>query len=182
MLNKTYEEDYSKAVDIIKSTCNKDKDLRIKAFDDLESAIFQHEQLDIPVKHRFCGDMYAREIVIPKNTLLTGKIHKFDHFEIMLSGDIIISTDDGEVKRLTGLNIIESKAGKKRAGWAIEDTHWINFHSSGLKDPSEMADYLTVDSFEDLKIFNEQLAQAIVSINASEQVLTDHANSIISKD
>lgn len=127
----------------------------------LENIISQHEQVNIPVEHRFNGGIYAREITIPKGTLLTGRIHKFDHFDIMLSGDITVSTDNGEVKRLTGLNIMEGKAGKKRAGYAHEDTHWITFHSIDERDPEQMYEYLTCETFEELEQFNLLLADAM---------------------
>jgi len=147
----------------------------------LESAMLQEDQVNIPVNHRFSGGIYAREITIPKGTLLTGRIHKFDHFDIMLSGDVSVSTDTGEVKRLTGLNIMEGKAGKKRAGYAHEDTHWITFHCAEERDPTEMYQFLTCGSFEELEDFNLRLEQAMAKLANDEAVLTDIAKSIVNK-
>lgn len=147
----------------------------------LEQAMLQEEQVPIDVNHRFNGGIYAREITIPKGTLLTGRIHKFDHFDIMLSGDISVSTDTGEVKRLTGLNIMEGKAGKKRAGYAHEDTHWITFHCSEERNPEEMYEFLTCASFEELEEFNYLLGQAMKQIEHDEAVLTECAKAIVDK-
>ena len=155
---------------------------RRKKLNDLEVDMLQEEQVDIPVEHRFSGGIYAREITIPKGTLLTGRIHKFDHFDIMLSGDVTVSTDNGEVKRLTGLNIMEGSAGKKRAGFAHEDTHWITFHSIEERNPEEMYEFLTCGSFQELDDFNLMLKNAIAQIEHDEKVLADHAKSICSKE
>jgi len=144
----------------------------------LEAAMLQEDQVHIDVNHRFNGGIYAREITIPKGTLLTGRIHKFDHFDIMLSGDISVSTDTGEVKRLTGLNVMEGKAGKKRAGYAHEDTHWITFHCAEERNPEEMYEFLTCGSFEELEEFNYLLEQAMKQIEHDEQVLTEHAQAL----
>ncbi len=45
-------------------------------------------QIEIPVRHYFAKDSYAREIVIPKDTIVLGKIHKFSHINICSKGDI----------------------------------------------------------------------------------------------
>ncbi len=170
-----------KSLALVKAVSVIATDERRKKINNLETAMLQEDQVDIPVEHRFSGGIYAREITIPKGTLLTGRIHKFDHFDIMLSGDVTVSTDSGEVKRLTGLNIMEGKAGKKRAGFAHEDTHWITFHSAEERDPEEMYEFLTCGSFEELDDFNFMLESAMAQIEHDEQVLADHAKSICSK-
>lgn len=147
----------------------------------LETAMLQEDQVSIPVNHMFSGGIYAREITIPKGTLLTGRIHKFDHFDIMLSGDVTVSTDSCEVKRLTGLNIMEGKSGKKRAGYTHEDTHWITFHSAEERDPEQMYDFLTCGSFEELEDFNLMLSNAMAQIEKDKQVLTNLAKDIVNK-
>lgn len=152
---------------------------RRNKLNELESLMNNHEQLDIPVKHRFSGGIYAREITIPKGTLLVGRIHKFDHFDIMLSGEILVSTDTGEHKQLSGLNIMEGKAGKKRAGYALEDTQWITFHNVEERDPEEMYEYITCGSFEELDKFNKDLSEALQQINEDERILSNVAEQIV---
>lgn len=168
----------AKSLALVAAVSSVDIQDRREKLDKLEQVMLQEEQVPIDVAHRFSGGIYAREITIPKGTLLTGRIHKFDHFDIMLSGDISVSTDTGEVKRLTGLNIMEGKAGKKRAGYAHEDTHWITFHSAEERDPEEMYEFLTCGSFEELEEFNFLLSQAVKQLEYDEKVLTDHAKFI----
>ena len=114
-------------------------------------------QVDIPVKSTMHGGMYAREITIPKGTFLTGAIYKFDHLDIMISGDITVTTDDGERKRFTGYNFFEGLSGKKRAGYAHEDTTWIGIHPVVGDDPEEVQKFLTVETFEELAEFEEEV-------------------------
>lgn len=120
-------------------------------------------QIEIPVKHYVHGGMYCREITIPKGALITGHIYKFDHLDIMISGDITVSTEDGERKRITGYHCFKSDAGKKRAGYAHEDTTWITVHPYGEEvshDGDEIQRFITANNFEDLNEFNR-----LVNIN-----------------
>lgn len=156
--------DEQKGIDIVGSTCLPNKAASIHALLALESKMKEYPQLDIPIDHHFHAGMYARELTIKAGTLLTGRIHKFDHFDIMLSGDITVSTDDGQVKRLTGLNIMQGKAGKKRAGYAHTDTHWITFHSTDERHEDEMLDYLTCETFDELEDFNIAVNRADYSL------------------
>lgn len=161
------------ALTLVQSVCSLDIVERREKICLLEGAMLQHEQVIIPVKHRFSGGMYSREITIPKGTLLTGRIHKFDHFDIMLSGDISVSTDSDAVTRLTGLHIMEAKAGKKRAGYAHEDTHWITFHSAEERDCDEMYEFLTCGSFEELACFNLLFKEAMETLKTEQQCSKD---------
>lgn len=79
--------------------------------------------------HRRADGLYAREIFIPKGTMLTGKIHKRQHMNMIVKGDITVLTEDG-VKRIQAPAIIVSEPGTKRLGWAHEDTVWITLHAT----------------------------------------------------
>lgn len=165
-------------IDIVRDVSTTDVCDRRNKIEALEQVMLTKDQVDIPVSHRFSGGMYSREITIPKGTLLTGRIHKFDHFDIMLSGDITVSTDNGEVKRVTGLNIMEGKAGKKRAGYAHEDTHWITFHSAEERDPEEMYNFLTCRTFQEFEQFNLMYNNAVNQIEEDQRLLTELALSL----
>lgn len=116
----------------------------------LEAEWSKLPQVDIPVVHRFSGGIYAREIIIPEDTFLTGKIYKDDHFDVMVYGDITVSSDEGK-KRLTGFNIFPGKRGKKRAGYAHSETKWITFCASPEMDDEDYIDNLTTQSFAALE-------------------------------
>lgn len=170
------------SMQLVRAACSTDQQERREKIAYIEAAMLEKEQIEIPVKHCFHGDMYSREIIIPGGTLLTGRIHKFDHFDVMLSGDCTVSTDNGEVKRLTGLNIMKGLAGKKRIGYVHKDTHWITFHSAEEQDPENMYEFLTCGSFEELENFNIAYENAMKNIEESEKLLTEHAQSVVSKE
>lgn len=109
----------------------------------MEDSLLELPQVDIPVESLFVNGMYARKILIPKDTILTGRVHLADYVDIMLSGDITVATPEG-TKRFTGFNIFEGKQGRKRAGYAHEDTHWVTVHRTEIKDPDEFVSAMTV--------------------------------------
>ncbi len=53
------------------------------------------DQIHIEPVHYFAHGLYAREITIPKGAVLTGKIHLFEHINVISKGDISVLTEDG---------------------------------------------------------------------------------------
>ena len=124
----------------------------VETIEEMESIMLTHEQVDVPVKERFINGMYAREILIPKGTLLTGMVYKEGYLDIMLSGDISVATPHG-TKRMTGSNIMEAPPGRKRAGYAFQDTRWVTVHRTDKFDPDDMIDKLTFFSMGEYNKF-----------------------------
>lgn len=110
----------------------------------LEAIILTAPQTDLQTQHKLSGGMYARTIFIPAGTVLTGATHKKDHINVMI-GDITVSTDDG-MRRLTGFNVLETKAGMKRVGFAHADTHWTTVSRTDLTVIEDIEDELVVES------------------------------------
>lgn len=150
----------SAALKVIDDICVGSKTLNRESLLRYESFAKQQPQIEIPVTHRIHGGMYAREITIPKDTILTGHIYKFDHFDVMISGDITVSTDSGETKRFTGYNCFKGMSGKKRAGYAHKDTTWITFHPYTGKNGDDIQEFITAKSFEELSLFNTVINRA----------------------
>ena len=108
----------------------------------------QPNQIVIETKHYFAQGLYAREIIIPKGTLLTGKIHLFEHLNIISKGDISVLTENG-IKRIKAPATIISRPGIKRVGYAHEDTVWTTIHSCSETDSEKAEKLLVVDTFEE---------------------------------
>jgi len=108
----------------------------------------QGNQIVIQPVHYFAQGLYAREILIPKDTLLTGKIHLFEHLNIISKGDISVLTENG-IKRVKAPATIISKPGIKRLGFAHEDTVWTTIHACSETDVDEVEKLLVVDTFEE---------------------------------
>lgn len=164
----------SAALKIINDICEGGKTPNRENILKFESIAKTMTQVEIPVKHYIHGGMYGREITIPKDTILTGQIYKFDHFDIMISGDVTVSTDTGETKRLTGYNLLKGMSGKKRAGYTHEETVWVTFHPFTGSDGDDIQKFITAETFEELALFNTAINQAdyismVESIAMTEQ-------------
>lgn len=77
--------------------------------------------------HHFAPGVYARELFIPKGHILTGKLHKTTHLNIVAQGRIAVASKDGQ-SILQAPHVFVSGPGTKRAGYALEDTTWITIH------------------------------------------------------
>lgn len=121
----------------------------------LEAHLLESEQVEIPVHESLTNGMYTREIIIPKNTVLTGRVHKYPYVDIMLSGDITVATPDG-LKRLTGPNICDGKPGRKRAGYAHEATHWVTVHRTDQVELDDMIEHLTFFGMRDYRLWQDR--------------------------
>jgi hypothetical protein len=152
--------DESNSIAIISNICVNNKTSNRNKILEYEEIAKQLPQVDIPVLHHIHGGMYGREITIPAGTVITGQLYKFDHFDIMIEGDITVSTDTGERKRLTGFNIFKGMMGKKRAGYAHKDTRWITFHAFEGDSGEEIQSYITSETFEDMKNFHTDVNRA----------------------
>lgn len=113
------------------------------------------EPLDLPVRHYFSQGVYARELFIPKGTLLTGKIHKYQQLNIMSKGDMSVLTDNGIVRVQAPFTIV-SPAGTKRIAYAHEDTLWTTIHGTDETDLEKIEDHFIAQSDEEYSTFLEQ--------------------------
>lgn len=115
----------------------------------LERVLEDYPQVECPVWHHFAPGLYARKMLIPKGTVLTGAVHKTEHLCI-ISGDIDVTTDDG-IRRITDSHaIITSSPGAKRAGYAHEDTYWTTVHATDETDLDKLVEELTESTSQEL--------------------------------
>lgn len=98
-----------------------------------EAEMLKLPQLDLPVKHHFSRGVYARELFIPKGTVLTGKIHKYPQLNILSQGEISVLTEEG-IKRVKAPFHVVSPAGTKRIAYAHEDCVWTTVHGTEETD------------------------------------------------
>lgn len=84
---------------------------------------------ELPLEHFICNKTYTRQITLPKDMLLTGKVHNFDHVSILSKGDVSVMTPDG-INRIKAPATWISKAGTKRLIYVHEETIWSTIHHS----------------------------------------------------
>ena len=49
----------------------------------LQDAMMNLPQIDLPLKHAFTTGIYSREIFLPKDSIVVGKIHRHDHLNFI---------------------------------------------------------------------------------------------------
>lgn len=126
----------------------------------LESEMMKAPQLEIKTTHYFSDGIYAREIFIPKGTLLTGKIHKTEHLNICSQGDISVLTEDG-IKRIKAPFTMSCRPGTKRVGYAHEDTVWTTIHGTHETDLKMLESELIAKSHDQVKSLSEKEIQQL---------------------
>lgn len=149
---------------------------RGKSLDEIENDLLKRPQLedsDYSLKEYYSGGMYCRQITIPAGALITGRVYKFDHVEIMLSGDITIISADGSETFYTGNNVIEAKAGKRQAGFAHSETTWLTINPVPEEIlPENRLDYTSVLTYEEFNQFHIDVNQFDYQYFLSEVGLT----------
>jgi hypothetical protein len=93
----------------------------------LQAEISKHVQYEPITTHVFHGGMYCRQVWREAEVTIVGKVHKKEHFYMVASGTVVITTDTG-VERITGPKVLCSKPGTKRAVYAETDALCLTFH------------------------------------------------------
>ena len=105
------------------------------------------KKLELEVRHTFLEGMYQRELLIPKGTLLMGKIHKQACINIVSKGDIAVLTETGSARVKAGFSVV-SPAGIQKLGYAHEDTIFVNVFRTDETDPGKIEDVIAWESYE----------------------------------
>lgn len=94
----------------------------------MQEALAALPQYEPKTMHRFHAGMYCREVWREAGVMVVGKVHKKEHFYLIVSGTVCISDGIGEPQRFTGPHMIESAPGTKRAVYAETDVLCMTFH------------------------------------------------------
>lgn len=103
----------------------------------LQREVAKMPQVELPTNHYFADGMYCRELFRPAGTLIVGKVHLKEHFYIVASGTVCVTTDQG-VREVTGPEVIVSQPGTKRAVLALTDATCFTVHRTELTDLDEI--------------------------------------------
>ncbi len=138
---------------------------RRDSIDALEQAMMAHpDQVDIAsmdVRHHITDSgLYAREMILPAGTIITGKIKKHEHISVISAGFVTEVTDAG-LQRIKAPYTMISKPGTKRVVWAHETTVWTTIHASEETSIDKLEDDLIAASYDDMPALVEQLTLEI---------------------
>lgn len=134
----------------------------------IDSGVVESTLEDCTLKHYFTPKddkygccAYAREMLIPKGTLIIGKIHRHQHLNFISKGKVTVFTEFGE-KHLEGPCTFISEVGLKRAVYAEEDTLWTTVHLTEFQSESEL----------------DKIEQEVISPSYDEMGLIAHVDAL----
>jgi len=137
---------------MIQETIERQNDERI---DELEKAIVDNLPLiDCPLVHRFSDGMYIREIFMPKDSIVTSKIHNTNHPYTISKGKALVQIDGSEWVELQAPYTSITMPGTRRVLFIVEDCIWTTYHpiermKLEYNDLSEQEKQNIVDEIED---------------------------------
>jgi len=116
---------------------------------EFQEAMAELPQVDIPLTHHFSKDIYGREILMPKGTVVIGKIHKHSSLNILAGGEISLLTEDG-TKRLKAPYVVSSKPGIKRVIYVHEDATWVTVHGTDETNVEKIEEQFIAKTYDDV--------------------------------
>lgn len=119
----------------------------------LQAAMLQQPQADLPVEHTFLPGQYVRTLRMPAGCLVVGKRHRHRHL-LIVTGHVTVRTERGMVE-LQGTHIIDSLPGMKRAIYAHADSVLITTHLTDETDLDKIEAYVIMPDDAALEIEGE---------------------------
>lgn len=121
---------------------------------DLENELLKLDQFDIPTTHTFMGGVYARQIIMPKGSLIIGKRHRHKTCNVVVSGKVsIYMGDDVPILNIDSpFFMFESAAGVKKMLYAHTDTVFTTFHPTEETDLDKLEQQFIIPEEEMIPI------------------------------
>ena len=101
------------------------------------------------VEHFFAPGVYVRQMFIPKDMVVVGKIHKTRHVSIISCGKVSVTTENG-TETIKGPYTFINEPGEKRAVYAHEDTIWTTVHPTDETDLKKIESEVIAKDYSEL--------------------------------
>lgn len=129
----------------------------------------QHEVMKLPqvepeTTHRFADGMYMREVFRKANTVVVGKVHKKEHFFVVVSGEMTLWTEGG-MKRVQAPFIWVSQPGTKRVTFAHTDCTAITVHRVSSQDIEKIEAELVEDDPSTMYIAGNKVIEKALEVS-----------------
>lgn len=114
-----------------------------------------------PIHEGYGCCTYARQMFIPKGTLIVGKIHRHAHHNFIMRGKVSVATEFGK-KYIEAPAVFVSEPGLKRAVYAEEDTVWVTVHltkHAGEGDLDRIEEETIAPSYEAIGLISEPVKE-----------------------
>lgn len=118
------------------------------------------QQVTLEIAHHFAHGVYAREMVMPKHSLVVGKIHLFSQINILSKGEVSVLTERG-IERFTAPHTFSAPSNTKRVIYAHEDSVWTCILGTHETDVAKIEAEFVVDTDEDYAAFLEHAVKEI---------------------
>lgn len=132
-------------------------ELRARMFE-FERGQAKKPQVEIRVEHTFFPGGYARTMYVPAGTDITGAIHKYENFNILSEGEVLVLTESGP-QRLKAPFSAMAPPGTKRVGTTLTDVVWTTIIATELTDVALIEASLVTNSEAEYLAFVEANAQ-----------------------
>jgi hypothetical protein len=103
---------------------------------------------DFPLVHKFYPGLYERQITLPTDSLVVGKIHRHAHVNFISRGHVSVMTEFGVTEFRAPVTFV-SEPGVKRAVYAHEETTWTTYHQANSTDLMEIEKEVICKTFEE---------------------------------
>lgn len=108
------------------------------------------QEREFEVTHTFHEGKYIRGMLLPKGSIIVGKLHIHEHPFTLWKGHMTIVTEHGGREELSSVHHGISPAGTKRAGYVHEDSIWTCEHETDLTDLDEIEAAVIAKSYTQL--------------------------------
>jgi hypothetical protein len=121
----------------------------ISSVDELEVEMLKNlESIECPLVHRFTDGLYVREVSVPKNSLITSKIHKTQHQFFLLKGKLTIWSNEGNPITIEAPYIGVTEPNTRRVAYVWEDCIWATCHANPNNEDLEELEDILVEKHE----------------------------------
>jgi hypothetical protein len=100
----------------------------------LQVAVSQMPQQEVPTTHTFADGIYVRQMRVKAGCVIVGKVHRQLHAFILQKGEMVLTGDGQDSRRVKAPAMMVSQPGVKRAAVALTDCVVTNVHIADLTD------------------------------------------------
>jgi len=108
----------------------------------LEQESLKHPQVPVKYRHYFAQGAYAREVTLPADCIVTGRVHKQSQINILSQGRLKVTTEHGVIEVEAPFTLV-SPPGTKRAVFTLTECVWTTILGTDLTSPEVIHDTLT---------------------------------------
>lgn len=135
-----------------------------------EGALLSRPQEEYVTTHSFAPGVYLRTIYMKAGSLLIGHEHRFEHFNVVLTGRASVIMD-GKVHQIVAPCIFKSGAGVRKVLYIHENMEWSTVHPTQETNIEKLEDELVIKSptfLNHLALQDQEKIRLLEIVNAKD--------------